>query len=96
MDIEQSRLKVAEDVTFQSMGPGEQTVVLSLTSGQLYTCNETTESFLKALDGRRTFAEVVALLWEQYEVTTEHLRSDLQGIAEELLGEKLIAEVPKA
>ena len=93
VDIEESRLKVAEDVTFQSMGPGEQTVVLSLTSGQLYTCNETTESFLKALDGRRTFGEVVQLLVEQYEVADDRLRSDLQTMAEELLAEKLITQV---
>jgi hypothetical protein len=48
-----ARLKLANDVTFQSLGPGEETVVLSLNSGYLYTGNETTEAFLRKLDGRR-------------------------------------------
>ena len=93
MDMDKCRLRVCQDVTFQSMGEGEQTVVLALKSGQLYTCNETTESFLKSLDGKRTFAEVVALLAREYDVDSDRLKSDLIGIAEELLGEKLIAEV---
>ena len=59
MDITQGRLRVAEDVTFQTMGPGEQTVVLCMASGQLYTCNETTRAFLQAVDGTKSFDEIV-------------------------------------
>lgn len=54
-----SRLKLATDVTFQSLGPGEETVVLSLNSGYLYTCNDTAAAFLRSLDGRRRLATVI-------------------------------------
>jgi pyrroloquinoline quinone biosynthesis protein D len=79
-------------VTNETLGPGQDTVVLSLRSGYLYTCNETTAAFLKALDGRRTFADVIDLLLEQFEVPRDTLRSDLVALAEKLLAEKLILE----
>ena len=56
---DQSRYQVAKDVTYQSMGQGQEVVLLSLSSGYLYTCNDTTASFLQHLDGRRTLAEVL-------------------------------------
>ena len=94
MDTENERWRLAEDVTFQSMGPGEETVLLSLTSGYLYTCNETTESFLRALDGERSFCEIVDELAHQYDVSKEQLRADLGELTEELLIEKLILTEP--
>ena len=42
-------------VSFQKLGQGEGAVVLTLHSGQLHTCNDTTAAFLSALDGKRTF-----------------------------------------
>lgn len=89
---ESTRLRLAEDVSYQSLGPGEQTVLLSLTSGYLYTCNETTAAFLDALDGQRSFGEVLDLLVEQFDVSREQLRADMQGLVEELIGEGLIVE----
>ena len=89
-----SRLALADGVTNETLGPGQDTVVLSLRSGYLYTCNETTAAFLKALDGRRTFAEVVGLLHEQFDVPRETLAGDLTALAEKLLAEKLILETP--
>ena len=93
---EQTRFRLGDDVTFQSMGPGEDTVLLSLSSGYLYTCNETTEAFLRAIDGRRTMGEIVDELADQYEVQREQLHADLTALADELLREKLIAEAPSA
>jgi len=90
MMIDDRVLAVAEDVTFQSMGPGEQTVVLSLTTGELYTCNETTEAFLKALDGRRTFAQVVGELLSRFEVDAPRLEADLTQLADQMLAERMI------
>ena len=84
------RLALSEDVAHQSLGEGQDAVVLSLKSGYLYTCNETTERFLNVLDGRRTLGEVVDLLGVEYDVAPETLASDLAALAEELLGEKLI------
>jgi len=88
------RLAMADGVTSETLGPGQDTVVLSLRSGYLYTCNVTTAAFLKALDGRRTFAEVVDLLYEQFDVPRDALRRDLSALAQKLLAEKLILESP--
>ena len=90
MMIDDRILAVAEDVTFQSMGPGEQTVVLSLTTGELYTCNETAEEFLKALDGRRTFAQIVGELLSRFEVDAPRLEADLTQLADQMLAERMI------
>lgn len=89
---ESARLRLGEDVSYQSLGPGERTVLLSLTSGYLYTCNETTAAFLDALDGRRSFGEVLDLLLAQFEVPREQLQADMAALVEELMGEGLIVE----
>lgn len=90
---DQRRLRVNDGVTFQSTGPGADTVLLSLSSGYLYTCNDTTSDFLRALDGKRTFGEIVETLCDQFDVTPEQLRNDLQDLTDNLLREELIAEV---
>jgi hypothetical protein len=87
-----SHLKLADDVTFQSLGPKEQTVVLSLSSGHLYTCNDTTASFLRALDGRRSLSELVNELAKEYDVPAQRLQSDMEQLASKMLQEKLIVE----
>ena len=87
---DQSRFTLADDVTFQSMGPGEDTVMLSLGSGYLFTCNETTASFLRALGAGKTFTEIVDELAEEYDVPTSQLRAALAAMAEKLLADKLI------
>ena len=89
-----ARLKLADDVTFQSLGPGEETVVLSLNSGYLYTCNETTDAFLRRLDGRRPLAAVIDLLFDEFQVPREALSADMTELAAKLLEEKLIVEEP--
>jgi pyrroloquinoline quinone biosynthesis protein D len=87
-----ARFSMADGVASETLGPGQDTVVLSLTSGYLYTCNETTAAFLKALDGRRTFAEVVDAMYAQFDVPRDTLRRDLARLAHKLLAEKLILE----
>lgn len=89
-----TRLKLANDVTFQSLGPGEETVVLSLNSGYLYTCNETTEAFLRRLDGWLPLAAVIDLLFDEFQVPREALSADLTELAAKLLEEKLIVAEP--
>ena len=90
MDKANSRLKLADDVAFQSMGPGEETVMLSLKSGHLYTCNETTEAFLRAMDGDRTFDQIIDELTRQYDIAEDELRHDLTELADKLTAERLI------
>ena len=85
-----AHLKLAEDVTFQTPGGGEDTVILCLRSGYLYTCNETSSSFLSAIDGQRTFAEIVDRLIEEYDVARDELSADLKALAERLVEEKML------
>ncbi|MGC9453531.1 MAG: PqqD family protein [Phycisphaerae bacterium] len=80
----------ADDISWQPMGPGQPTVVLRLSDGQLYTCNETAAALLAAADGRRTFAEIVSDLHGQYEVSREQLEADLSGMVAEMLAENLL------
>ncbi len=87
---DECKLKLADDVTFQSMGDGQETVLLSLSSGYLYTCNETTEAFLKSLDGQATVGQILTGLAKQYEVSLDRLRRDIIALAQQMLDEKLI------
>lgn len=83
-------MRRAEDVAFQSLGPGEDTVILCLRTGQLLTCNETTRAFLDALDQPRTFEGVFDLLYEQYEVSPEKLKADMGRLLEDLIREGIV------
>ena len=73
--------------------PGQDTVVLSLDTGQLYTCNETAAALLSAVDGERTFGEIVDLLAGEFEVSREQLRGDLDRLVDELIREHLLIGV---
>jgi hypothetical protein len=88
-----TRLKIADDVTFQSLGRGVETVILSLNSGVLYSCNDTTAAFLSAIDGQRSLAQVIDELLDKFDVSRAKLTLDVQSIANKLLSEKLIKEV---
>ncbi len=87
---EQTPLRLSEDITHQSMGADEDTVILSLSSGTLYTCNETTADFLHAVDGHRTFGQIVDLLEQRYEVSREQLQADMTTLAEMLMQENIL------
>jgi len=60
-----------------------------------YTCNETTQDLLRAIDGQRSFGEVVDVMAGTYDVDRETLAADLAGMAEELLREGLIVAAPE-
>lgn len=87
------RLKVADDISFQSLGAGVETVILSLTSGILYSCNDTTEAFLSALDGQHSLEQVIDKLLDKFDVGREKLTLDISSITNKLLSEKLIKKV---
>jgi pyrroloquinoline quinone biosynthesis protein D len=86
----EARLRLADDVTHQSLGEGNDTVILSLKSGYLYTCNETAAAFLGALDGERTLNDVIDLLEEEFEAPRGQMAGDFAALADELVREKLI------
>jgi hypothetical protein len=75
-------LSLAPNASFQAMGEGA--VILMLDSGQLYTCNETTEAFLKLIDGQRDFGAIISLLLGEFDIDRESLSGDLLPIAGEL------------
>ncbi|MEP9389179.1 PqqD family protein [Mesorhizobium sp. KR9-304] len=74
--------------SFQSVGDGA--VVLLADSGQLYSCNDTSEAFLRHVDGKRSLADIVDLLAEEYEVEREMLEADLAELAASLIQEGVI------
>ena len=82
---------LSTNVSFQSLGIGEGAVVLTLGSGELHTCNDTTAAFLSALDGRRTFDMAVEELEKEFEVDPRVLRADLSELAGNLLSAGVIA-----
>ncbi|MDK1032189.1 MAG: PqqD family protein [Planctomycetia bacterium] len=90
MLTEQTRLSLADDVAYQSMGTGQETALLSLNSGYLFTCNETSAAFVSALDGKRTLGEVVDILFQRFDVSREKLCGDLKALAERLIHEELV------
>jgi hypothetical protein len=77
-------LCLADGISFQALGVGEGGVVLKVGSGQLFTCNDTTSAFLAAVDGQRTFADLVQAVLDEFEVSRDELRGDLRSLADEL------------
>ena len=83
-------LLLPETVAFQSLGESGQTVLVSMDSGYLFTCNETTRAFLEAVDGDRTLGQIVDILCGQFEVDPGRLRSDMCNLARRLMTEGLL------
>ena len=90
---EKTVLRRAEDVTYQSLGENQDTVVLSLDSGQLYTCNHSAEDFLSAVDGVRSFADIIGLLARQFDAPRRQIQEDMNSLAEQMIKERLILPV---
>jgi pyrroloquinoline quinone biosynthesis protein D len=82
-------LALAPVASLQSVGDGA--VVLLADSGQLYTCNQTTEAFLQKVDGVRTFDDILALIREEFEVDEETAATDFAAVAQELIDEGILA-----
>ncbi len=85
-----SVLALSENVSYQPLGDGEGAVVLIIDSGQLFTCNDTTSAFLAAVDGQRSFGDVVRSLLSTFDVSQDELRNDLASLAEELQQEGIV------
>jgi pyrroloquinoline quinone biosynthesis protein D len=82
---------LSEQASLQSMGDGA--VILLANSGQLYTCNETAEFFLKNVDGQRTFGEVLRLFIAEFDVDEAIARADLAALSNELMAEGVLKSV---
>jgi hypothetical protein len=83
-------LRMADDASVQHVGDGA--VVLLARSGQLYTCNGTTEAFLDKVDGARSLDQIVDLLSEEFEVDRATLDQDMAALAAELVAEGILSD----
>jgi len=83
-------LRMADDASVQHVGDGA--VVLLARSGQLYTCNNTTEAFLDKVDGARSLDQIVGLLSDEFEVDRRTLDEDMAALAAELVAEGILAD----
>lgn len=90
MLTEQTVLVPVKDVTYESLGPEEDTVVLSFDSGQLYTCNETAAEILAGVDGQRNLGQIIETMEQQYDVSPGRLRVDVLRLSQELVQEGLV------
>jgi hypothetical protein len=90
----QTRFRLKPDVAFQALGPEEESVVLSLESGQLYTGNPAATFFLAAVKRGQSLGEAAQAMSEGFEVGPERALEDLQALARELLAEGLVETVP--
>jgi hypothetical protein len=75
---------LSKSISFQSLGPGEDGIILLIDCGDILTCNDTTSAFLRSLDGNTTFGEAVNALANEFEVEHVILRSDLEKLATSL------------
>ncbi|TIV07313.1 MAG: PqqD family protein, partial [Mesorhizobium sp.] len=67
--------------------------VLLARSGQLYTCNDTTEAFLDKVDGARSLDQIIDLLSDEFEVDKATLDEDMAELAAELVAEGILADL---
>ena len=81
-------LCLSPKASFQSLGQGA--VVLMIDSGQLYTCNETTEAFLKLVDGQRPFGAIIDELIAEFVVQRQTAAADFLAVARELRSEGIL------
>ena len=88
--VSETVLRMADDASVQHVGDGA--VVLLARSGQLYTCNGTTEAFLDKVDGARSLDQIVGLLSSEFEVDRDTLDQDMTELAAELVAEGILAD----
>ncbi|MEP3265972.1 MAG: PqqD family protein [Hyphomicrobiales bacterium] len=69
---------------------GEGAVILLADSGQLYTCNETSETILRDMSKQRSIGDMVDLLCEEFDITKETATTDVIEIAENLIEEGIL------
>jgi hypothetical protein len=88
-DIDETAVfALAPNASFQALGEGA--VILMIDSGQLYTCNESTEAFLKMLNGERSFGAILDLLVAEFAIDRETLAQDFLPIVGELRSEGIV------
>lgn len=83
--------RLSDMAKFRSMG--DSAVILMIDSGQLFSCNETADAFLKHVNGVRTTGEIAKLVALEFDVDPDILMKDLDELIRQLVEENvLIAE----
>jgi pyrroloquinoline quinone biosynthesis protein D len=80
--------RLGDDVSFEPVGEGA--VILLLGSGQLYSCNESSLSFLRHLDGVRSVADVARRMADEFDIDAATLADDLPELIADLVAEGII------
>lgn len=80
--------RLGDEVSFEPVGEGA--VILLLGSGQLYSCNDTSLSFLKNLDGVRNVDAVARRMADEFEIDAATLADDLPELIADLIAEGII------
>ena len=87
-----ARFSLTAGVHYESLGAGEDAVLLSMESGYLYRCNHTAVAMLGLLEQRATFEETVARLSDQFGAEPEQVRRDVAQLVDSLLAARILQE----
>jgi Coenzyme PQQ synthesis protein D (PqqD) len=84
-------LRPRSEVRFRVVG--EEGVVVRQDSAEVLAVNDVGASVLSLLDSKRTLAELVQALWDEYAIDRESLRRDVERFLEELRDAGVVEEV---
>lgn len=86
-----SVLAFTATANYQPVGDGA--VILLTDSGQLYTCNSTSEALLRRVDGSRSLSEIASDFCVEFEVEVTEATTDIVEIARDLVREGILEVV---
>lgn len=89
-----TRLALPSHVSLQSLGEEEGGVLLKIDTGEMYTVNDTTLSFLRELDGECSVADIAGRLVGVFDVERDVVLADLIEVANGLAAESLVVIAP--
>ena len=77
-------------VSYQSLGDGEDAILLSLSNGYLYRCNHTTIALFDAIKYQVPMAKIVSGLAGRYAVSKAQVRHDLKESLKSMISEGFV------
>lgn len=86
------RLSLAAGVNYQTLGPNEDAVLLSMESGYLYRCNGSAVQILDLMAERPTIAELRSKFAAQAGIAPSKVDTDVDAFIEDLVAEQLIVK----
>jgi coenzyme PQQ synthesis protein D (PqqD) len=84
-------LQRSPGVLAQQVKPDDSSLVLlNPRSGEYYTLEAVSTRVWQLCDGRRTIAEIAAIIGEEYDQSREVIESDVLELVKDLMDEKLV------